>query len=60
MWTNGVDEGMEKGRMLGIIEGKLESLKNMLESPGMTLESAMNLLKIAEEDRPMYRERLNV
>lgn len=53
--------GLNKGGELlwgasGIIEGILTSIRNLIETTGMSMEQAMNALKIPEEDKNMYMD----
>ena len=47
----GIIEGRTMGRKEGIIEGKEIDLRNLMETLQLTLEQAMNALKIPQEER---------
>ena len=59
----GIAEGLEKGRLEGRTEGMAEStltsVRNLMETLGLSLDAAMAALKIPEVDRPRYAEQLN-
>ena len=59
----GIAEGLEKGRLEGRVEGMAEStltsIKNLMETLGLSLDAAMAALKIPEADRPRYAKQLN-
>lgn len=46
-----IDDLIEQGRNQGIIQGELLALKNIMESMQLTLEQAMNALKIPMKER---------
>ena len=53
--SEGVEaRGIEKGR----VEGIFSALQNLMDSMGLSIEQAMNVLKIAESERPKYRSML--
>ena len=56
------DDYKEEGRLEGIQEGMQKgitvSLRNLMDSLGMELEQAMDILKIKPEDRAVYRKHL--
>ena len=43
----------------GSEEKKLEAIRNLMDSLKLTMEQAMNALKVPEEDRQKYMELLN-
>ncbi|MCM1189273.1 MAG: hypothetical protein NC541_08245 [bacterium] len=49
----------ERGRAEGIAENTLTSIKNLMETLGLSLDAAMAALKIPEADRPGYVKQLN-
>ena len=55
----GVAEGMAKGRAEGIAENTLTSIKNLMETLGLSVDAAMAALKIPEADRPRYAKQLD-
>ena len=59
----GMEKGMEKGRAEGRAEGAAEntlaSIKNLMETMGLSIEQAMAALKVPEVDRPKYAKQLN-
>ena len=51
---------LSKGvREMGRADGILSSLKNLMETMGLTIEQAMAALKVHETDRPKYAKQLN-
>lgn len=48
----------EEGMKRGIEKGMQLALENLMDSTGMVLEEAMNALKIPEQDRETYAEKL--
>ncbi|MBQ9991082.1 MAG: hypothetical protein IJP31_09125, partial [Lachnospiraceae bacterium] len=46
---------METGRKEGRMQGKIEALKNLVESLNISIEEAMRLLKIPLEDQEKYK-----
>ncbi len=44
----------EAARKDGILEGTLSSIKNLMETLGLSIEAAMNALKIPEDERIKY------
>ena len=47
-------EGKKEGRAEGRIEGKKEAVKNLMRNLSVSLEQAMELLGISEEERDKY------
>ena len=47
-------EGRKEGRIEGRIEGKKEDIKNLMRNLSVSLEQAMELLGISEEERDKY------
>lgn len=52
-------EGRTEGRMEGMLDGVLISLKNLIDTMGLTVEQAMSALKIPEAERQEYVDLLN-
>lgn len=52
-------EGRREGLSEGIREGLIESLKNLIKNADMTIEQAMTVLEIPENDRLMYAGKIN-
>ena len=50
----GSTEGRKEGRAEGRIEGKKEAVKNLMRNLSVSLEQAMELLGISEEERDKY------
>ena len=53
-----LDRAENKGIKKGKEDARLEDIKNIMESLQITAKEAMALLKLPEEDWPMYEERL--
>lgn len=51
-------KAMEDMRSEEKIETRLEDIKNIMEALSFTIEQAMDILKIPEADRKMYRTKL--
>ena len=49
---------MEKGRAEGLANGILTSIKNLMETMGLTIEQAMAALKVPEGERQKYMDLL--
>lgn len=49
----------ETGRKEGAAQTMLNSIKNVMETLGLTIEQAMSALKVPDADRPKYLERLD-
>lgn len=54
----GIEVGMETGRKEGAEKAMLNSIKNLMETLGLTIEQAMSALKVSDVDRPKYLEAL--
>lgn len=52
------DRGVEKGMAQGIENTKLADIKNVMEGLSMSLEKALELLKIPQSDYAKYEELL--
>ena len=48
----------EKGMEAGAAQAMLSSIKNAMETLGLTIEQAMAALKVPDTDRPKYLELL--
>ena len=53
------EEGQAEGRAEGESNGFLKSIKNMVEGLNITEDKAMDVLKIPENERSFYIEKLN-
>ena len=53
-----LDRAENKGRIEGAENARLENIRNLMESLQITAREAMALLKLTEEDWPMYESRL--
>ena len=53
-----LDRAENKGRIEGAENARLENIRNLMESLQITAREAMVLLKLPEEDWPMYESRL--
>lgn len=58
--SQGISQGMSQGISQWISQGILMSLKNLIDSTNMTPEQAMTALKIPEEEREQYMNKLNI
>ena len=59
VWDKAMKAGMEAGRKEGAAQTMLNSIKNLMETLGLTIEQAMSALKVPDADRPKYLERLD-
>ena len=48
----------QKGRVEGRFEERLESIRALMETAGISSEQAMDMLKVKEQDRPEVRKAL--
>ena len=55
----GLAKGLEKGRAEGVAENTLTSIRNLMETLGLSLDAAMAALKVPEADRPRCTKQLN-
>ena len=55
----GEKRGERRGERRGEKKAKLLDIKNVMESLGVSLEKAMDVLKIPADQRPMYAEMVN-
>ena len=53
-----MEEGMAKGMAKGMTNGILFSIKNLMETLGMTIEQAMAALKVPEDEKKKYMDLL--
>ena len=49
----------EKGMEVGATQTMLNSIQNLTETLGLTIEQAMSALRVPDADRPKYLERLS-
>lgn len=54
----GIEKGFEKGIEKGIEKGVASSLKNVMAALGVSIEAAMDILRIPEDERANYMELL--
>lgn len=52
------EKGMEAGRKEGAAQTMLNSIKNLMETLGLTIDQAMSALKVPDADQPKYLEAL--
>lgn len=52
------DRGKRRGRAEGRVEGFLVSLQSLMDSMGLSIDQALEALKISEAERPVYRSLL--
>ena len=53
-----MEKGMEKGIAKGMTDAILTSIKNLMETMGLTIEQAMAALKVPEGERQKYMDLL--
>ena len=53
-----MEKGMEKGIAKGMTDAILASIKNLMETMGLTIEQAMSALKVPEGERQKYMDLL--
>ena len=58
VWEKGMEAGMEAGRKEGAAQTMLNSIKNLMETLGLTIDQAMSALKVPDADQPKYLEAL--
>ncbi len=51
-----MDEARAEGRAEGWAESRVESIRNVMDGLNISIEQAMNALKIPAADHPKYRE----
>lgn len=56
----GIKQGMERGMERGIKRGKLLDLQSLMETLHLSLEQAMNALKIPQEERESLIKMINM
>ena len=54
----GIQKGIEQGIEQGIEKGILLSIRNLMETMGWSVEQAMEVLKIPEEEKRKYLDEL--
>ena len=54
----GIKKGIQKGIEQGIEKGILLSIRNLMETMGWSVEQAMEVLKIPEEEKSKYLDEL--
>ena len=54
----GLAKGLVKGRAEGRAEATVTLIRNLMDSASVSIEKAMSMLKISEEDRAKYIELL--
>ena len=52
----GIEQGMLKGMEQGVLKGKLEAINSLMNSMNLSLEEAMKILNVPEEERAKFRE----
>jgi len=52
------EAGRAEGRTEGLVEGTLASIKNLMETLGLSVDAAMNALKVPENERTKYASML--
>jgi len=50
-----ISKGVEEK---GIQKGLLQAIKNLMENTDWSIEQAMKMLGISEEEQPLYKEKL--
>lgn len=58
VWEKGMEAGMEVGRKEGAAQTMLNSIKNLMETLGLTIDQAMSALKMPDTDWFKYLELL--
>ena len=53
-----MEKGMVKGRAEGVEKTTLANLKSLMGTLGLSVEQAMDALRVPESDRPRYQELL--
>ncbi len=54
----GIAKGLARGRAEGRAEATVTLIRNLMDSASISIEKAMSMLKISEEDREKYIELL--
>ena len=57
-WADGKAEGINEGISKGKAEGKAEAILNIVNDFGVSVDKAMDVLKIPDNERNDYRQRL--
>ena len=55
IWEEALEQGMLKGMEQGVLKGKLESINSLMNSMNLSLEEAMKVLNVPEEERMKFR-----
>ena len=58
VWDKAVEAGRKEGMEAGAMQTMLNSIRNVMETLGLTIEQAMTALKVPETDWPKYQELL--
>ena len=58
LYTEGIEIGEKRGEARGRMDEKVNSIRNIMETLGMSVEKAMDALKIAVDSRDIYRKML--
>ena len=56
----GIEQGIQQGIELGAENEKIESIRNLMETLKLTVQQAMDALKIPASDQPAYAEKLSL
>ena len=54
----GIAKGLARGRAEGRAEATVTLIRNLMDSASISIEKAMSMLKISEQDREKYIELL--
>lgn len=54
----GIAKGKVEGRVEGRVEMGQEALEALMDTAHVTLEQAMDLLRVSADERPRYRQRI--
>lgn len=54
LYNKGLKTGKKEGIELGVEQGLLMSIKNLMASMSIGVVEAMNLLQVKKEDQPKY------
>ena len=58
LYSEGIEIGEARGEERGRTDEKVNSIRNIMETLGMSVEKAMDALKIAVDSRDIYRKML--
>ncbi len=53
-----MEKGLAEGRAEGMADGILASIKNLVKNMGVSVEQAMSVLEIPEDERQKYMDLL--